>query len=133
VRVLIADDDHGFRTFMRRVLARELDLSVVGEAMDGEEAVRKAEELKPALVLMDLDLPRTDGLEATRRLKVSLPGTVVIMFSPLDGTEYRDAAARSGADGFLVKTTSISQILSTIRNWLPGKPATNKSVVKGQS
>jgi two-component system, NarL family, response regulator DesR len=121
LRVLIADGNPGFRTFMRRVLGKEVDLSVVGEAMDGEEAVRKAEELKPALVLMDLDLPRTDGLEATRRLKVCLPGTVVIMFSPLDGREYRNAAARSGADGFLVKTTAISQILSTIRHWMPGK------------
>jgi len=133
VRVLIADDDYGFRTFMRRVLDKEANLSVVGEAMDGEEAVRKAKELMPALVLMDLDMPRTDGLEATRRLKVSLPGTVVIMFSMFDGREYRDAAARSGADGFLVKTTAISQILATIRHWLPGKPPTNKSLVKGQS
>lgn len=118
---------------MRRVLDKESDLSVVGEAMDGDEAVRKAQELKPALVLMDLDLPRTDGLEATRRLKVFLPGTVVIMFSPFDGTEYRDAAARSGADGFLVKTTAISQILSTIRYWLPGKTTARNSAAKGQS
>jgi DNA-binding NarL/FixJ family response regulator len=131
VRVLIADDDNGFRIFMRRVLDRELDLSVVGEAMDGDEAVRKAKELKPALVLMDMDLPRTDGLEATRQLKGFLPGTVVIMFSPLDGTEYRAAAARSGADGFLVKTTAISQMLSSIRHWLPGRSTATSSAMKG--
>jgi len=132
VRVLIADDDTGFRTFMRRTLKNEADLTVVGEAMDGEEAVRKAKELKPSLVLMDIDLPRTDGLEATRQIKGSLPETVVIMFSPLDGMEYRDAAARSGANGFLVKATAISQILSTIRRSLPGESTGNKPLVKEQ-
>lgn len=133
MRVLIVDDDHGFRTFIRRVLDKEDELSVVGEAMDGEEAVGKALELKPNLVLMDMDLPRIDGLEATRQIKAALPDTLVIMFSPLDGMEYRDAATRSGADEFLTKTTAISQILGTIRRWLPGKTAANSTLVKGQS
>ncbi len=66
---------------------------------------------------MDMDLPRMDGLEATRRVKESLPGTVVVMFGTLDGAAYREAAARSGADGFMAKTTPISQILSAIRQW----------------
>lgn len=131
VRVLIVDDDHGFRTFIRRVLDNEADLSIVGEALDGEEAVHKARELRPQLVLMDMDLPRIDGLEATRRTKEALPETVVIMFSPLDGAEYRDAVARSGADAFLTKLTPISQILSTIRHWLPGKTAATGPMVKG--
>jgi CheY-like chemotaxis protein len=69
--------------------------------MDGAEALRKAEELKPDLVLMDMDLPRTDGLESTRRLKVSVPRTVVIIFSTLDGREYRDAATRVALTSFL--------------------------------
>ncbi len=115
--VLIADDDAGFRTFIRRVLEKENDTSVVGEALDGHEAVSKAEHLRPHLVLMDMDLPRMDGLEATRRVKESLPGTVVVMFGTLDGAAYREAAARSGADGFMAKTTPISQILSAIRQW----------------
>lgn len=124
MRVLIADDDHGFRTFMRRLLDKEPALSIiVGEALDGEEAVQYAQELKPDLILMDLDLPRMDGLEATRRVKVSLPDTVVIMLSTVDGPAYRDAAARSGADGFLPKNTEISHILSTIRYSLRDKTA----------
>lgn len=117
---------------MRRVLDNEGDVSIVGEAMDGEEAVGKARELKPDVVLMDMDLPRIDGLEATRRTKEALPDTVVIMFSPLDGAEYRDAATRSGADDFLTKITPIAQILSTIRHWLPGKTAATSPLVKGQ-
>ena len=119
MHVLIADDDPGFRMFIRRVLDKEHDASVVGEALDGHEAVRKAEQLKPNMVLMDMDLPRMDGLEATRRVKATLPGTVVVMFGTLDGPAYREAAARSGADGFMPKTTPISQILSTIRHWSP--------------
>ncbi len=132
MRVLIADDDPGFRIFMRGVLRNQADLSVVGEAIDGEEAVRKANELKPALVFMDIDLPRTDGLEATRQIKGFLPGTVVIVFSPLDGMVYRDAAARSGANGFLVKVTPISQILLTARQLLHGEPIGSRPVVKEQ-
>ncbi len=117
VQVLIADDDEGFRTFMRRVLNRELSSKVVGEAVDGFEAVRKAENLKPHLVLMDLDLPRLNGLEATRRVKESLPDTVVVMFGTVDGPAYREAAVRSGADGFVVKNAPLAQILSRIRQW----------------
>jgi len=124
VQILIADDDAGFRTFVRRVLDKESDTSVVGEALDGHEAVRKAENLKPNLILMDMDLPRMDGLEATRRVKASLPGTVIVMLGSLDGPAYREAAARSGADGFMPKTTPIAQILSTIRHWSPPKSTT---------
>ena len=117
MQVLIADDDEGFRAFIRRILDRENDTTVVGEALDGEEAVQKAELLKPHLVLMDMDLPRMDGLEATRHVKARLPGTAVVMFATLDGPAYRDAAARSGADDFVAKATPISQILTVIRNW----------------
>jgi two-component system, NarL family, response regulator DesR len=117
VQVLIADDDDGFRTFMRRVLNMEAGTSVVGEALDGLEAVRKAENLRPQLILMDMDLPRLDGLEATRRVKESHPETLVVMLGSLDGVAYREAAARSGADGFIVKNTPIAQILSMLRHW----------------
>ncbi len=126
MQVLIADDDVSFRTFIRRVLNKEFRGSVVGEAVDGFEAVRKAENLKPDLVLMDMDLPRLNGLEATRRVKESLPDTVVVMFGTLDGATYREAAAHSGADGFMAKTAPIAQILSKIREWSMPKPADGK-------
>jgi two-component system, NarL family, response regulator DesR len=125
VQVLIADDDDGFRTFIRRVLHKESETIVIAEALDGQEAVWKAENLKPNLILMDMDLPRMDGLEATRRVKAALPGTVVVMLGTLDGPAYREAAARSGADGFMPKTTPIAQILSTIRHWSPRKPGSS--------
>jgi DNA-binding NarL/FixJ family response regulator len=115
LRILIADDDQGFRVFIRRVLELEKDWVIVGEAVDGGDAVSKAEQLRPNLVLMDMDLPGIDGLEATRQIKAAIPGTVVIMFSSLDGPAYRDAAARCGANEFLFKLDPLSKIITTIR------------------
>jgi DNA-binding NarL/FixJ family response regulator len=117
MQVLITDDEPTFRAFIRRVLETQTDLTVVGEAIDGDEAVEKAQRLNPEVVLMDMDMPVTDGLEATRRVKASQPKTVVIIFSTLDGAVYREASARCGADDFLPKTASMFQILSTIRHW----------------
>ena len=69
VRVLIADSEQGFRRFIRRILERQPDLNVAGQASDAEEVVQLAQQLKPDVVLMDIDLPGQDGLEATRRIK----------------------------------------------------------------
>src|SRR2546426_3181287 len=77
LKVLIADDSPAFRAFLRHILEMERDLRVVGEAADGEEAVQHARELKPDVVLLDIDLPGPDGLQAARRIKASLPATRV--------------------------------------------------------
>ena len=88
---------------------------MVGEAADGEEVVRLAQQLKPEVVLMDIDLQGTDAFEATRRIKTSLPARKVIMLSVLEGEAYRKAAAKYGADVFLLKTAEISEISSAVR------------------
>jgi len=123
VRILIVDDDQGFRVFIRRVLEREEEWRIVGEALDGEEAVRKTQKFQPDLVLMDMDLPGINGLEATRRVKAAFPRIVVIMFSAWEGSAYREAAARSGADEFLHKLEPLSKMLATIRKLSPRKAA----------
>jgi len=123
VRVLIADSEQGFRRFIRRILERQPDLNVAGQASDAEEVVQLAQQLKPDVVLMDIDLPGLDGLEATRRIKASLPGTKVIMLSAVDGETYRNTAAKHGADGFLPKSAPVSEILSVIRHGGSAKAA----------
>src|SRR5437870_5633600 len=115
MRVLIADESPSFRAFLRHILELECDLSVVGEVADGKEAVQHARELKPDVVLMDIDLPSPDGLQAARHIKASLPATRVIMLSRVDGEAYRVAAFRHGADLFLPKGAPVWEIVSLIR------------------
>jgi DNA-binding NarL/FixJ family response regulator len=115
VKVLVADDDQRYRKFIKWILKMERDVEVVAEAADGEDAVQLSQRLKPDLVLMDIDLPRLDGLLATRHLKAGPGSPRVIMLSSIDGRTYREAAAKYGADGFLPKNASISQILLALR------------------
>jgi DNA-binding NarL/FixJ family response regulator len=121
MKVLIADNDKEYRTFMGRILKMNAGLRVVAEAGDGEEAVRLSRQFKPDLVLMDIDMPGLDGLQATRRLKAELPQTRVIILSGATGRAYSEAAARHGAEAFLPKNAPISEILSAIHGPARGK------------
>ncbi len=115
MKVLIAEHDAAYRSFMRRSLEREIDLVLVAEAADGEQAVQLAQRLKPDVVLMDIDLLGVDGLEATRRITAELPRTKVIVLGALNGESYRNLAARLGAEAFLAKSAPIPELLSAIR------------------
>jgi two-component system, NarL family, response regulator NreC len=125
MRVLIVDDDFGYRRLMRRVLEAEPDVALVFGAADGEEALRLAQQFKPDVVLMDVDMPGSgmDGLEATRRIKESVAGVAVIILSALDNDASRERAVECGADAHLPKSSSIFEILSAIRNLRPTKAA----------
>ncbi len=119
MKVLIADAEHEYRRFIKQILERQGDLKVVGEAADGEEVIRLAHQLKPDVVLMDIDLQGTDAFSATRHIRTWLPETKVIMLSVLEGEAYRKAAAKHGADVFLPKNAEISEFLSAIRRGSP--------------
>ena len=112
IKVLIADDQALLRTGFRMILESEPDLEVVGEASDGAEAVTAVLRLRPDVVLMDVRMPRLDGLAATRRLTGQ---TRVLILTTFDLNEYVYEALRAGASGFLLKDAPADQLVTAIR------------------
>lgn len=115
IRVLIADDEELVRTGLQMIIEGEDDLSVIGEAKDGEEAVRMVLELEPDVVLMDIRMPGLDGLEATRRLLRNGETARVVLLTTFDLDEYVYEALRVGASGFLLKDAPAAQLVTAIR------------------
>jgi DNA-binding NarL/FixJ family response regulator len=116
IRVLLADDQRLVRSGFRMILRDDPDLEVVGEAGDGEEALGLAEELSPDVVLMDVRMPKLDGIEATKRiLERPEPRPRVIVLTTFDLDEYVYAALRAGASGFLLKDAPEEQLAAAIR------------------
>ena len=113
--ILIVDDNLRLRAIMRGIAAQEPDLHVVGEAEDGAEAIRLAQELQPDIVLLDLAMPRVNGLEALQRIKGERPETKVIIVTVHAEDAYRRAAEDGGADAFLLKKTLVTVLLPTIQ------------------
>ena len=123
VRVLIADDHQVVREGLQMILAEsDGEIVVVGEASDGDEAVRLATAMRPDVVLMDLSMPRVDGLEATRRLReAGVPSRVLILTSFAEGEGVRDAV-RAGVTGYLMKDVLKAELLTAIRLAADGVP-----------
>jgi len=115
MRILLADDQALVRGGLRLILDAEPDIEVVAEAADGHEAVARAIETKPDLVLMDIRMPALDGIEATRRLLVELPETRVLILTTFDLDDYVVDAFRAGASGFLLKTAPPPQLVAAVR------------------
>ena len=114
IRVLLADDQALVRTGFRLIL-QVPGISVIGEAADGSEAAAMAIELRPDVVLMDVRMPKVDGVEATRLIRADGGPTRVLILTTFDLDEYVYAALRAGASGFLVKDTLAADLLSAIR------------------
>lgn len=111
----MADDNAVVRKVFRKILELEADIEVVGEAKDGHQAVAMAKKLLPALVLMDVAMPRLSGLQATCQILESVPTTKVLMFSAHSDEAYIKAAVSSGAMGYLIKHTSADCVCRAIR------------------
>jgi len=115
IRILLAEDHVVVRESIRQFLNRESDLEVVGEAGDGEEAVRLAAKLKPDIVLMDVAMPNVNGIEATKRIKALCPGTAVLALSAYDYDQYIFALLEAGTAGYLLKDVSGQELVDAIR------------------
>ncbi len=115
IRVLLADDQSLVRAGFRMILKGESDIEVVGEADDGNEAVRQAVELGPDVVLMDIRMPNLDGIEATRQICARNGGTRVLVLTTFDLDEYVFESLRAGASAFLLKDAREQQLVAAIR------------------
>ena len=114
IRVLLVDDEELVRTGLRMILDAEPDITVVGEAADGQSALTQVERLQPDVVLMDVRMPRMDGLEATRRIGARETAVKVVVLTTFDLDEHVYAALSAGASGFLLKDAPASQLVHAI-------------------
>lgn len=115
ISILIVDDHDILRGGIRAILEKESDFTVIGEASNGQEAVDKAESKKPDLILMDISMPKLNGLQATLRIKKILPGTKIIILSRHCSQEYVYKSLKSGASGYLIKKSAYSELIPAIR------------------
>ncbi|MEV7283360.1 response regulator transcription factor [Streptomyces sp. NPDC093252] len=129
-RVLLVDDEELLRVAFTMILRAEPDLEPVGEAADGETALRLTRELRPDVVLMDIRMPGTDGIEATRRLLRESPHTRVLVLTTFDLDEYAFDALRAGASGFLLKNTRPEHLLTAIRDVAAGEAAVSPRITR---
>lgn len=115
ISILLADDQPLVRAGLRTILLEEPDLRVVGEASDGNQAVRLAESTKPDVILMDVRMPIMDGIEATRRIAVSESSPRIIILTTFDLDQYVYEALKAGASGFLLKDMGAEELVRSVR------------------
>jgi DNA-binding NarL/FixJ family response regulator len=115
IRVLVVDDQPLIRQGLARLLGVEPDIAVIGQSADGQEAIQAARRERPDVVLMDLHMPRVDGVAATRGITAELPRTQVVVLTALDADDLVFEAIRAGAQAYLLKDAPPSEVLDTIR------------------
>jgi DNA-binding NarL/FixJ family response regulator len=120
LRVLIADDHALFRRGLEMVLDKETDIEVVGEAHDGQEAVDRASELMPDVVLMDVRMPKRSGIEATQKIKELLPHVKILVLTNSDEEADLYDSIKAGASGYLLKEISSEEVADSIRSVIQG-------------
>jgi NarL family two-component system response regulator LiaR len=130
INILLAEDHVITRQGIRRLIEDEKGVKVIGEASDGEEAVQMATELKPDIIIMDIAMPRLNGIEATRQIKLISPRTAVLILSAYDDDEYVFALLKVGAAGYLLKNVSGDELTRAIRAVYKGEPVLDPIVAR---
>ena len=130
MRILLAEDHKVVREGTRRLLESQPDFEVVGEASDGVEAVELAKKLKPEIIIMDVSMPRLNGIEATRQIKAIYPNIAILPFTGYDDDEYVFALLEAGAAGYLLKDSSGEELIEAIRQVMTGEPVLHPKIMK---
>jgi DNA-binding NarL/FixJ family response regulator len=128
IRVLIADDQAIARQGLQVILSVEEDIEVIGQAKDGQEALELVEALHPDLVLMDLKMPRLNGVQATKTIKEKFPKVAILVLTTYDLDDWVANAVRNGANGYLLKDTPPQELVIAIRGTLQGKSYVDPNV-----
>lgn len=130
IKILIADDHAVVREGTRQILAQEPDLEVVAEAADGEEAIRLAGEYKPDVAIMDIAMPKCDGIEATRKIKGLYPGIAVLILSAYDDDQFVFSLLEAGAAGYLLKSIRGRELIDAVRAVYAGESVLHPSIAR---
>ncbi len=134
-RIVIAEDYTILREGLRALISSNPDLEVVGEAEDGKDAIQRVEKLSPDLILVDLSMPRTNGVDAIREIKRRCPETKVVALTVHKAEEYILAALEAGADGYVLKDATHAELMTAIKTVLGGKsylsPGVSERVIQG--
>jgi DNA-binding NarL/FixJ family response regulator len=130
IRVLVADDHPVFRRGMRAILGAEPDTELLGEATNGEEAVTLALELRPDVILMDLNMPNLNGIEATRRILQANPDTAILMLTMFEDDKSILAAMRAGAHGYVLKGADGAEMLRAIHAVASGEAIFSPTITR---
>ena len=130
IRVLLADDQDIIRTGLTIILNHQADLEVIGQAADGLEAVELAKSLQPDVILMDIKMPRLNGIQATRQIVAALPKTQIIILTTYDTDDWVFDGIRAGAIGYLLKDTSGDNLAEAVRGALRGESQIDPTVAR---
>lgn len=129
IGIIVADDHTMLREAMRSAFAQYPDLEVLAEAGDGEEAVRLSRELKPDIVVMDIVMPKINGIEATRRIRKESPATAVLILTAYDDDRYVTGLLEAGAAGYLLKSSPGKVLVDAIRTVYAGESVLNPAII----
>ena len=135
VRIVIAEDHTILREGLKSLLSSNPDFEIIGEAEDGREAIRCVEKFKPDLILMDLSMPRINGLDAIKEIKKRFSETKILVLTVHKTEEYILASLKSGADGYILKDSTHAELVLAVKNVLSGKhyisPGISEKVIEG--